>query len=381
MRYFVKITLITILVIVLLWYYGLFGFDYGFSQSINSISPYEIISVRDVRMIEFGSDNVFITFTTMGGRYYGTADSDSAIVLAVLGAVTHMYNVQDLHLYPLILGCIGILFIMFFPRTKKQKERARAKKLARQQAVLGVSDGGSSDDNKEEDESTTDESEKDSIENYDSDTEVVEVNEVPQKKKKHHPFLIAFGIVAGIALLIFIIVVIVRAVNHDSSNYRPDNNDKTSSYYQPDLSLNTYDFDLEITYEFITWNYEITPSVDVDYVNFRLSFFDDKGKEVYRQSFNLHDLSAYETYTGEINIPFLDKFSLETYRFQVIDGKRKYYSYYDLAKQNPALVYSTYDFEKYFYLNRNYWLLNTLQEWWLVVVTLFFWKFICSCFQ
>lgn len=282
MRILIKTIIIVITIFVLLMVYGLFSMNYGFASSINNVE-WDIFTIKNLKILEIGN-SCFISFETISDNFYGLANKDDALILAIYTQIANGKNYTTLSFWPLVIGVIVILVTIFFPKFKTSNEHKNT---------------------------TTTETSNSGIPNQSA---------ILDKNKKSH-LLALFMLLVCLAIVITAVIAIIATTNHNNKKPIIIDNDTT----EIDTSLNNSNFTFELNPEEVTIisiYYTVTPNVNVEYVKYQLTIYDDDNTVIDQFIITKSNLSANTSYKDRIEVGVVNYFKTEHVTFQVIEGKK-----------------------------------------------------------
>ena len=118
MRYLVKFLIFLVLLYIVLSYYGLFSFSYGFCKSVNDIN-FDVLTIKNIKALEIGNGYYVIIQTSLH-TYTGLIEGHDDLALTIISLLTNS-NYDKISYAPLIICSILMLITIFFPKRKKEK--------------------------------------------------------------------------------------------------------------------------------------------------------------------------------------------------------------------------------------------------------------------
>lgn len=280
MRKFIKFILLLIVLLLTLSYYGVFSLDFGFSESVSNLN-WDIITIKEAKLLELG-DSFYVSIATSSNLYSGFVDGESALGLAILSTLTRGTTIE-LSFWPLILAIIFSFVIILFPKKKSDATLADEKNVS------------------------------------DSTITTEETTITPQPMSKGVKVMIgvcvAIIIVCGCAVISFLNTT-------DGGNSNSNHNTPTL----PDTTLDRNDINFELLpgeVTLVSIYYEITPNVDIEYIEYTIYIYDKDHSVINQQTEKQYNLRAGESYKYRVEVGFVNYFKADSARLTLIDGKKK----------------------------------------------------------
>lgn len=286
MRYLVKFLIFLVLLYIVLSYYGLFSFSYGFCKSVNDIN-FDVLTIKNIKALEIGNGYYVIIQTSLH-TYTGLIEGHDDLALTIISLLTNS-NYDKISYAPLIICSILMLITIFFPKRKKEE------------IVSETPQHIYVDEDESKDSSTS-------------------------NKKAPGVIGSTAGAILAIILLVLITIIIIVIVNnitktHSSSNNGNDN----ENTYVPDTSVDNGDFSFNVVNDEITLisvYYTITPKVNIEFVKYRITIYDDDNTILYETIEEKRNLKSYSTYKYNVEVGLVNFFKVDKVMFSVIDGKK-----------------------------------------------------------
>lgn len=83
MRKFIKFLIIIVIIFLVLSYYKIFSFNYGFSSNLNNIDIDALI-IKEVKILSLGDSTFFIAVKTISKQYIGIVDDATVAVITTV---------------------------------------------------------------------------------------------------------------------------------------------------------------------------------------------------------------------------------------------------------------------------------------------------------
>lgn len=266
MHKFIKFLIIIVIIFLVLSYYKIFSFNYGFSSNLNNIDIDALI-IKEVKILSLGDSTFFIAVKTISKQYIGIVDDATVAVITTVSIFNGSQTTQ-LSFLPLIIGFIAILVVIFIPKKK-----------------IAIA---------EEDNS--------------------EITDDTKFSKK------TIIITTTIIIIIILFTLIGIVYNLNSNSYNQNNTVVT------DNTLKSNDFEFkrlpdEITV--VSIYYEITPKVDIEYIKYKIYIYDSDGSIINEATETKYDLDKNQSYKYRVEVGFVNYLKTANVKLVLLDGKKK----------------------------------------------------------